>query len=1173
VRYPEERPLGHGRDLDGRRKDGTSFPVEIALNPVELEGGTCVIASIVDISKRKQVEKALDESEDKLALLLESTAEGIFGIDLEARCTFSNLACLRMLGYQRSDELIGKNMHDLIHHTRPDGTPYPARECPVLKALQGGEGAHIENEVLWRADGTSFHVEYWSNPQRREGLVVGAVVTFIDITARRRTEEALKKSQEKFSKAFRESPMALTLTSAKDHRYIEVNETFQRLTGYSREEVLGRTPFELKLWKDPSQRLGLLKRLLGEGSIRNVEVTIRTKDGRTLVGLASAELMEIHGAQFVLAATVDITDRKRAEQALRESEEKFRRVFQDAAAGMVMISPDLRFRAANRAFCQFIGYPEQELIGRDVAAIAHPEDQAISLQLLEEAHAAGSGSHQLEKRYLHKDGHVLWGELSTTLIQDSAGNADYFVSQVVDITARKQSEEALRKSEEKFSKVFRESPAAITLTSAKDHRYIEVNETFERITGYSRKEVLGRTPLELGIWVDPSKRAEFVKRLLSEGSIRDYEFAFRIKDGSVRIGLGSAELIEIDGEQLVLWAVADITERRYVQESLRESEERFRRVVEHIGDALFVDDVDGHIVFANERFLNLFGFGREELQNVTLEDYVAPEYRAQLRDRHNRRMRGEVVPSHFEYEGVRRGDGRRLWLEVDVVPVEDQTGKLVGTQSALRDITERKRVEDALRQRQAELKEAQRLAQLGNWVWELRSDVITWSDELYRIHGRALDTPLPLLKELPQFFTPESWSRLSSVMQKGRTTGVVDDLELEVIRPDGSKRWVATRGEAVRDASGAVVQLRGTIQDITERRRAEQELRESEERFRLLANAAPVMIWKSGPDKLCTYFNQPWLEFTGRALEAELGNGWTEGVHPDDLLGCMDTYTQSFEFRVAFKMEYRLRRHDGEYRWIEDTGIPMMGPDGSFAGYIGSCADITDRKKGEEALRTVSGKLIEAQEKERRHIARELHDDINQRLALLAIELQQLSNISSLSDVQLHERTQELFKRTTEISTAVQLLSHGLHSSSLEYLGLVPGIRGFCAEFAKHHKVHIDFVHRNLPTYLPPDVALGLFRVLQEALHNAVKHSGAPSIEVLLLGVDAGLQLTVRDAGKGFDPEVAMGGQGLGLISMRERVNLLKGTISISSQPSRGTSIVVFIPAVAKMDASKQASA
>ena len=157
-----------------------------------------------------------------------------------------------------------------------------------------------------------------------------------------------------------------------------------------------------------------------------------------------------------------------------------------------------------------------------------------------------------------------------------------------------------------------------------------------------------------------------------------------------------------------------------------------------------------------------------------------------------------------------------------------------------------------------------------------------------------------------------------------------------------------------------------------------------------MADTAPVLIWMSGPDKLCNYFNRPWLEFTGRSIEQELGNGWAEGVHPDDLSICLDTYTLHFDRHERFSVEYRLRRVDGEYRWVLDIGVPRFSSDGSFAGYVGCCMDISDLKQARATVIEFSGRLIRAGEEERGRIARELHDDINQRLALLANGLQEV---------------------------------------------------------------------------------------------------------------------------------------------------------------------------------------
>jgi PAS domain S-box-containing protein len=480
---------------------------------------------------------------------------------------------------------------------------------------------------------------------------------------------------------------------------------------------------------------------------------------------------------------------------------------------------------------------------------------------------------------------------------------------------------------------------------------------------------------------------------------------------------------------------------------------------------------------------------------------------------------------------------------------------------------------------------------------------------------------------------------------------------------------------------------------IEERRASDDSIRESEKRFRLVADHAPVLIWMSGTDKLCTYFNKPWLDFTGRSLQQELGNGWAEGVHRDDFQKCLDTYTGSFESRQDFQMEYRLRRHDGEYRWIFDVGVPRYSSDGSFAGYIGSCIDVTERKQSEQILQEtnqaletqtaelqsreellkifvkdvpagvamldrdmrylqvserwcadygidasqvlgrshydllcdmpqywkevhrralagetlredeerwerdsgttwvrwevlpwmtasgavggililaenitqrkkmeeevvdVSRKLIQSQEQERARIGRELHDDINQRLALLAVELDQLQDDPSKIDIRVHA----LQEHASELSNDIQALSHELHSSKLDYLGVVTGIRSWCKEFGERQGMEIDF-KGDVSSTVPSEIGVTLFRILQEALHNAVKHSGVRRVEVHLDEQAEEIHLDVRDAGMGFDIEMAKQGRGVGLASMDERVKLVKGTVTIDSQPAHGTRIHVCVP-------------
>jgi len=350
----------------------------------------------------------------------------------------------------------------------------------------------------------------------------------------------------------------------------------------------------------------------------------------------------------------------------------------------------------------------------------------------------------------------------------------------------------------------------------------------------------------------------------------------------------------------------------------------------------------------------------------------------------------------------------------------------------------------------------------------------------------------------------------------------------------------------------------GLVWQKARAKRAETQLRESEGRFRLVANTAPVMIWTAGTDRNCSYVNKTWLDFTGRPLEAELGDGWVEGVHPDDSNRCLQTYTEAFNRRESFEMHYRVRRRDGEYRWVLGYGVPRFNSDGTFAGYIGSCVDITERKHAEESLATIGRRLIEAHEAERTWIGRELHDDINQRLALLAIELDRWSQhalTNELTELVRHARA-----RITEIAEDVQGLSHRLHSSKLDYLGLATAAKSLCRELSEKTKVEIVFEHAGIPHTLSKEVSLCLFRVLQEGLQNAVKHSGVRSFTVDLQGTEESIELTVADFGNGFAEQEACTGHGLGLISMRERLQLVHGELSVKSQPGAGTTIRARVP-------------
>jgi PAS domain S-box-containing protein len=341
-----------------------------------------------------------------------------------------------------------------------------------------------------------------------------------------------------------------------------------------------------------------------------------------------------------------------------------------------------------------------------------------------------------------------------------------------------------------------------------------------------------------------------------------------------------------------------------------------------------------------------------------------------------------------------------------------------------------------------------------------------------------------------------------------------------------------------------------------QQRRTDLALRESEERFRSLIDTAPIMVWMSGPNGLCDFFNKPWLDFTGRPFKAQLGNGWTESVHSEDRDDCVSQYLAAFAARKEFTLEYRLRRHDGVYRWIHDNGVPRWAADGAFLGYLGSCVDLTDRKEAEERLRELTAQLIHAAEAERYRIGQELHDDLAQRAAALALRLGQLVHRSA-GDKELAGRVAELQHQAEEMCEDISSLSHELGPATIEKVDLLVALRMLSEQSSTDACPVALVANDDLPT-LGEALSVPLYRVAQEALRNAIRHSGATQIEILLTTADKAVSLSVKDDGCGFII-ASQGRSGLGLSGMTERMKRVGGTLELTSRGGQGTVVTATV--------------
>ncbi len=488
---------------------------------------------------------------EECLVVFDTVEEAYVRFNSEFRLTFANQAAERILGRNRT-ELSDKPLDDLF----PEIAGTPLGEA-YRRAMSERAAVTLEH---YREDEERWYV-ITASPDAGGGIVM----RFADVTERKRTEMALRKSEEMFSKAFHSSPVPMSIVDlGKNASFLEVNESFERITGFAHDEIIGRTAMELGLHVEPRDFEESRKRMLTDGGYRNLEFRLRKKTGETMIGLISAEQMEIDGSSCAIAVAVDVTESRRAEQEHRESEELYRQLFELESDAIVLgdrISGELL--AANKAASSLYGYSREELLSMNRTDLSAEADKTIEATMQMRAFIP-------LRWHRKKNGTVFPVEISGSYFEFKGRSV--FVSAIRDITNRKLIKEALEKSEERFSKAFHSNPAAIVITDLTDRCYVEVNHTFEHLVGYRRDEIVGHTWDELPLWTDPRLRDNAVAQLVGAGSIRNWECRFRRKNGEEGTGLLSAELIEIDGKQCAITSTVDVTERIHLQSQLGQAQ-------------------------------------------------------------------------------------------------------------------------------------------------------------------------------------------------------------------------------------------------------------------------------------------------------------------------------------------------------------------------------------------------------------------------------------------------------------------------------------------------------------------------------------------------------------------------------------------------------------------------
>ena len=482
-------------------------------------------------------------------IILDTIPEAYVHVGSEFRFTFVNHAAEQLFGTSVA-ELLGKTLWDV----------YPASAGTSLEA---DFRRAMAERITVTVDNYHQSGRRWYAATAMPDSSGGLVVRFADNTDHK-LEDALRRSEEKFSKAFQSSPVPMCIVDVDRNGYfLEINDAFECITGYQRDEAIGRTSTELGLYYDSRDLEESRRRILNEGRYRNLEIRFRKKNGDVIVGLVSAEPIEINGSLCAIAVAVDVTEQRRAEQALRESEELYRCLFEVESDALVLVDKESgQLLAANAAAMRLYGYSREELLSRNrIDLSAEPEETIRATMEMQTFIPL--------RWHKKKDGAVFPVEISGCYF-DLKGRS-VFISAIRDITGRRLMEDALQKSEEKFSKAFQSNPAAIAIADLTSRTYLDVNETFQELTGYRRDETVGRSWDELSLWVDHPQPDKALLELMQERRIRNCEFQFRKKNGNIGTGLLSAELMEIDGRPCAITATIDITERLQLESNLRQA--------------------------------------------------------------------------------------------------------------------------------------------------------------------------------------------------------------------------------------------------------------------------------------------------------------------------------------------------------------------------------------------------------------------------------------------------------------------------------------------------------------------------------------------------------------------------------------------------------------------------
>lgn len=1003
----------HQFEFWGKRKNGEIFPKEVVANKGKFFGRDVIITTARDVSQRKQFERELQESEYFFKESQRAANVGSYKTDFVKGCWESSEVLDQIFGITKDYERSIKGWLDIVH---PDDQLMMSNYL-TNEVVGNKHSFNKEYRVLRKSDNATRWVLGLGVPKfDNDGNIVTLIGTIQDITERRLADEIIRKTQANLTAIIENTQDSIWAINT-DYQVMYINnifkEDFFENFGVLLEEgmnILNTVPDSIRqVWKSRYDR-----------AFKNEHYIIEDKidlNGNSLFIELSVNPIVVDG--IVVGASLfsrDITERKQAEEALRISEERFKIVSESAEEWVWEVDKDGLYTYSNQIVEKILGYKPEEIIGKKhFYDFFEPENKELFKEKAFSMFSQILAFKDFENVNIHKDGSKVIFKTSGSPILDSDGLMIGYRGADIDITIQKRIETALLESEEKYRLTFMTSPDAVSINTV-NGVYVDVNEGFTSLSGFSKQDLIGLTSLEIGIWFKPEDRKKFIKQLLKEGYVSNLESVLKCKDGTLKTVLMSSRIIQIYNVQHILSIIRDITERKQMEDAIALNEQKYRTLFERSNDAIFVvDKKSGMYLDANKAAERLTGYNLKQLIKLSTSD-LSPI-----------------------------GSGNRL----------------------------------------SKLKRSHKTVELG---------------------------------------------------------------EIEYFRPDGTNRF----------ANITVVpfsedRVFGIAHDITERKQYEDALS-------ILSSAvdqSPVSVVITDTNGVIEYVNPKFVEITGFGIEDVIGktpNVLKTGYTTDnEYKQLWETIRSGKEWRGIFQN----KKKSGEKFWESALISPISNDNGEITHFLAVKEDITDKK---DAERRILSSIIETEEKERNRFSRELHDGLGPLLSTIKLYFQWISETDDQEKKQLIIEKGE--KNINEAIESIREISNNLSPRTLSTFGTIAAIKNFIDNVNQTNKILIEF-ESNTNRRFDKNLEIVLFRITSELINNTLKYANASKSTIKIEYVESSstIFLFYTDNGKGFDKEEMMSnGKGMGLLNIAHRVNTLEGRFSIDSSIGDGVQVEIELP-------------